>query len=1360
MAIDPVIIPIETPVKGLPELNEGINRLVKFGEAALNSAAGIDTLSASQVKTVETTNLLTKAMLEQARAIAIDNEEIIRQAKLIHGDVTAEGELVAATEAATKATEQQTAATRESISVENIQLDYLEKLRVAQIEGATAAKIGAANYSKFHQTLTQVASTGTPAVLKAATWGILAVGGVAYEAIKTYTSFNKTLVQSITQAGRPLSSLNFLTNSAMQTSKATGIALNDVADIIYRVSSATAGMNDGFGATNKQVAAMSKQIAILGVIGNINGGAPMEQSARVMGALMNANLSGTGTDPKKIAAFIVAMTGAGDVKQSDVIASLGRGILATAAAKNISASSVGSYIDVLTSEGVPGSTAGTYAKTALSLLTAPGAQAAKAMAMIGISAGQLNQILAGKNGITDVAEYLHQQLGKFDASKFNVKYKGQTGVAGATALLENWGVGNIPKSVIAAWATGKLKDLTAAQLGTTESGPNGTAVSGKDWLSTLQNLIITKAFGGSRSAASVLALSNDPSKVAGIQANINRNMTPEALARSKEIAFNTPAAQFARMKQSIMLDLVKIGKALTPPAIMLGKVFTGLADVITKFKPVILGLGIILAKILFTAGKAKLAQFGLGVEGLLGAGALKKRDKLEQRLANLRDEGGFRGRFLQKKLDTVDRFYGGPMNAARIKQEEAAAKENKSAALFGVAGKTSTVIGGLTTRIETLGVSAANTTKAIEGEAIANSAANTTKTVEGEAIANGDGVGGRSLNSRLDKLRKKALKDEEKRLNSENKFMSKAIASSDKQKQKIQNELRYAEQQRIAGMKQYSGPLTKLSLGGVGIAPLTPAEKLMMQEYRTGQMDLRGSNRLHTSAVQSWLHANEYDSSPAAANKSIANMQTHLDMYKYAENAAPAPKVTLAQSLKYRLTGVGVKAAESDVAEVAEKGVLGKVAGGLLGKVGGGLMGMLGGEAGGGLMGMLGGGLSMAGGPMGMLLMSTLGPLMMPLMGKALSGIGHFFGGLFGGGSNPVTAYKPKTNIVGTGFQDANTLNGNILTAEATLEGLKKKIGSGTATDAEFRQFKTLNDQVAGWQQQQKLYTALKGGPLAGAALVAAKKQAKALSTNVAAQIKLLSGNKVDALVGLGYNANPNNKVAQAAIQASLTAAGITGQEATDIKKIMSNSALAPADMTAMIKKRVAAQKSADVQNQINNPLITMSTDPTFFKRVATNSLVANQNKLLTNTKSSRAAYLLTQNYTKGLDKPGEAVAREATFLRAKIQATAAAKADRKAAELMGLKTAAGKQLTEEAGKLEAKAVKLKEAADKVATTNHLSKTTVDALSKAIASGIKSSNVEIGLTAPGLAAAFASAIGVGGMKGLLQTIDSDIKALA
>jgi len=1345
MAEEGVILPVSTPVgdspsnlgkveAGLKGVGDAAETLVpKLDKATQGVAAQTEILDAN----TKATEANTKARKDSIPFTEAEIAAMVEQERAMGGLVSETGELIDVTTKLTETEIRATEVAKANAEANQILADSQEKLKIASIEASSAIGAGQANFGKFYTNMTKMEAMGTPAVLKAATWGAFAVGGIAYEGIKTYAKFNADIVQSITQAGRPLSSMNFLTNTAISTAKSTGVALNDVASIIYRVSSATAGMNGGFGASNKQIADMTKNIATLSVIGGIQGGAPTEQSARVMGALMNTNLAGLGTDPSRIAAFINAMTGAGDVKQSDVISSLGRGILSSAAAKGISASSIGTYIDLLTSQGTPGSTAGTYAKTALSLLTAPGAQAAKALAMVGINTGDLNVMMQKNNGVSAVAQYLHDAMQKFDPSQFNVKYKGLTGAAGATALLENWGVGNIPQSVVKAWSKGILQNMSAADLGTTQSGAidpatgKRTAVTGAQWLNTLENLIITKAFGGSRSAASVLALANDPSKVAGIQANIDKNMTPEALARAKALALSTPQAQFNMMKQTVMSDLLIVGKTLTPIALTLGKAFTGLLGAVTKFKPVIIALGLILTKVILQASASKLASLGKGIFGLTGAAALKRRDKLEERLANLRDGSGLKGRTIQRSLDQMEKRYGKSMRVAEVRQNEQLAKEGKASQIY---SRSTTAVTGFTGAVE-------RATGVIENS------------VMGGGVGGSGSVGGRgptgSSNSRLDKLRAKALKEEEKRLNSENKFMSEAIASSDKQRQKIQDELKYAEQQRVAGMKQYNGPLTKLSLEGVGIAPLSPAEKFMMQEYRTGQMDLHGSDRLHTSAIQKWLHANEYESTPEAANRSLANIQQHLDMYKYAENATPAPKVSLAESLKYRL-GIPEKGIVEDVEKTGlkdlGKDVLSK-ASGLVGKLGGGLLtGGLSDLMGGGIGGLLSGGLGMAGGPIGMMLMSTLGPMMMPLMGKALSGIGHFFGGIFGGGSNAVANYKPPTTTY-TGLQSSQNLQSAILADKATLGNLSTKIANGTATKADYAQFSQLTDQMTLYTNQQKNVYGITGNGSTAVVTAAEKNSARALAKKVAIESNLLSGNKIVSMV---------NTLDVPGELRKLKASGIVGQEAADIKKIFlsGNSA---SDQVAMIKKLVAAQKNADVQSQINDPTRTMSVDPNFFKRVAVNSLVASQQKQ--NIKTGVAQALLGMHYNKNLTQ-GQAVQREGVFLKASLQAQESIKADQLLLQNKNLDASSKNALTKEIVKLGEQQKKYQEAAKNIAGTYHLSQQTISGLSKAIASGVKDSNVEIGLTSPGMAAAFQAALGGGGLKGVMQKIDADIKSKA
>ena len=500
-----------------------------------------------------------------------------------------------------------------NLDEQKAQIAALEKSAAAYAAQGAAAKGAAISGSATFNKLDKISQIATPGILKAATWGILGVGGIGYEAIKTYSKLNAELMQSITQAGRNPNSMPFLTQTAIKTAKQTGVGLNDVANMIYRISSATANMNKGYGATNKQLAQMTKQVANLSVLGGIASGAPMEQSARVMGAIANSNLVGLGVNPAKIAAYVNAVTGAGDIRQSELNSALGRGALSVAAAHGMSANSLGAFIDLLTSKGTPGATAGQYARTAITMLASPSAQGARALAMVGIKPGSINELLAGKGGIVAVAQYLHDALSRFNPTAFNVKYKGATGAAGATALLQNWGVGDIPQAVINAWAAGTLGSQSKDTAGF--GGKSGTT-----WLNTLQNLIITKAFGGSKSSATIDAMLNDPAALAGISAAIARNSSAAVYNRDVQKAMNTPQAQFSRMRQSIMADLVSIGKSLTPAAITLGKILTGVADALGKFKilliPIISTLGVI-AGIALTS---KLAGLAVGGYRVLGAG--------------------------------------------------------------------------------------------------------------------------------------------------------------------------------------------------------------------------------------------------------------------------------------------------------------------------------------------------------------------------------------------------------------------------------------------------------------------------------------------------------------------------------------------------------------------------------------------------------------------------------------------------------------------------------------------------------------------------------------------------------------------
>ena len=682
---------------------------VQTGDAVKNVDAlqvSIDDLTKVMGDNVKTGSKLVKTFADNAKQVSVLGKEVEDLAKIMADSVKATEENTAATMLGAEATEKATTAQRLEAEELRSLIAALKETAVetknvaaADEEMAAASKAASGEKQKAESLLSKIGKLGTPEFLKAATWGALAVGGVAYEAIKHYTSFNAVLTQSITQAGRAPDSLPFLTNEAVSIAKNTGIHLNDVANILYRVSSATASWNNGLGATNGQLAQMATSVANLNLLGGVAGGAPSEQSARVIGAVMNANLPGVGNNAENAAAWVNASVGAGDIKQSEFISAMGRGLLASLSAHKISASSGSSFVDLLTTLGTPGSTAGQYAKTALTLMTAPSSQGSAAMAMIGVSTGQLGALLSQKDGITAAAEYLHQSLQRFNPSSFKETVttknaQGQSvvlsGAAAARAQLEKWATGTLPSKVIDAWAAGKLGSMTAAELGTTKSGANGTAVSGAQWLNTLQNLIITKAYGGSRSSATIDALVNNTGQIAGIQKYIDANSTQTKLKQDIAIANATPQAQFRRMGQTFMGEMVQLGKEITPTALSLSKVLLSVVDGLLKMKfvlvPLVTAIGALAAGALVVKG-ARVLEGGFHLFGAV-SGAFSRG---YGRIAGVGEEGLARTR-PASFFETLSRGTGmfGPasdkMNIAADKMLEAAGISRESSAAGAMGG--------------------------------------------------------------------------------------------------------------------------------------------------------------------------------------------------------------------------------------------------------------------------------------------------------------------------------------------------------------------------------------------------------------------------------------------------------------------------------------------------------------------------------------------------------------------------------------------------------------------------------------------------------------------------------------------------
>ena len=783
--------------------------------------------------------------------------------------------------------------------------------RIAQRQADVTRSLEAQNvgYSTTYKNLTKLESFGTPAVLKAGTWGAFALGGVAYEGIKQYMNFDKLMTQSVTQAGINKKELPWLNQTALDIAKKTGVSLTDMADIIYRAASGTASWNDGLGATKTQLKDVVDMVAKLSVVGNIAGGQATEQSSRVLTSLINAGMKDIGQMSNKNAAnynknavekaaeLYNAAIGAGDIKPSELISAMSRGLMQSAKANGMSARDTLAWVDLMTSMGSTGSVAGTKVTTGINQLANPTQQGAKALAIIGIKPGELQKIMSGnatyqgQSGLYGAVLDLRNKIQVMNPFANYPKYKGAGGKQGAINQLESWGVNQITPEFLSRWMAGKLS-ATDQMFATSQ--------------------ILTKSFGGSKQFATIATLLENPDKLKGILDYFSTHATKKSLDASIQEGMNTPAVQFNKMIRGFQVDLVEIGKAITPAFLKMGKALLGVVDWLTKTKVVLIPLVTVIGGLIVAAGLSKLAGVLRGGYGLIG-GIIKGKNSLFGKLAGEdTTTGRYRtfGRF-SKTRNEFTRM--ADLNAAKIAEKQ---------------GQDILKFGGF---IDEFGA-----------------------IVRGES--RGGGSGGGSLKSKLEK-------DAEKKL------------------------VKEAEQKG-----------------------LSTVEKDLLNKA--------GNNVVSKSAIRTALA----DSKLEGFGKG------------YGKGAKGIIDETFSK-LNFGRGGL-VGDAEKVVSKEAPE-VLEKVGGRFLG---GGLMSGAGDLLGGGLMSgagdLLGGVL---GGPIGMIAMTALAPMITPMIGKALGGLVN----MFGGGKPTVTSPNANTTRVKLtaaqqALQDAqNQLASDMLSGKDTTKDLQ-----------------------------------------------------------------------------------------------------------------------------------------------------------------------------------------------------------------------------------------------------------------------------------------------------------------------------------
>ena len=508
------------------------------------------------------------------------------------------------------------------------------------------------------------------------------VAGAAYAGIRQYMDFNKQMTQTFSQANVELSKQKALTTNVRDIVKETGRNYHDVADALYRVASATSAWHGGKGATTQELTALTRETANLQVLGNLQTGAQSDQASRVIGAIANANLkdfSGI-TNPTKrahaIGAAVNAVVGAGDLRMTDLISALGRGVEASAKSVGVSFKDTGAFIDLLTSRGVSGSSAGTYVAHAFQLLAGSTKQGRDWQAAMGLGSGEMLHIMQSK-GLAPAVETLASHMTQLKSVEY-MRYGGLTGQAAAEKMMIAAG---LDPALVKDWESGALKDPSRR----------------KD-LKAVEQAAMTAMFGGGRQAMPIISLIQATKKGSfqDIVKKVQETSNQATYNKDVKLAMNTPAQQQAQILRKLQDQLISFGSVMQKYWIGALKVVSGILGFMNKFKSIWAELAVIAGGILLATGAKYGAKLAIGVKNSFGAlsyGANRATAAAAERLGgeayaaqrrayitgNAEDAGARRswaGQYAEKNKLAYSQLHQAQIEQVRVANEEIARAES------------------------------------------------------------------------------------------------------------------------------------------------------------------------------------------------------------------------------------------------------------------------------------------------------------------------------------------------------------------------------------------------------------------------------------------------------------------------------------------------------------------------------------------------------------------------------------------------------------------------------------------------------------------------------------------------------------
>jgi hypothetical protein len=471
--------------------------------------------------------------------LAIDRSAAVARASAAANDTLAASNAKVAESAGVTAGA--VATTRDATLVTDAAIIKSTKAKTVAVEDAAKAQNAALN-----------SVANNPIVKKGAL--VLGVGLFAgvYEALKSANQVQAKLTLLSTAAGAATKDLPYFMKGALTISNQYGTSLGSVLDVMYRIKSASVGMN----LSNAQVLSNSKAAVELGVLqGGTMTPSQLDNTARVYGAFENAGLRGAQT-PSQISATVNAAVGAGDVRMNDVIGMIGKGGIQAAQASHMSAADMLGWMDTMTHFGANPQNAGTLVAHAINLLQSGSKMSQEATQMGGIAPGQLAAEIADpKVGLIGAMTTLKNSFHKFNPTDSFPHTASETPKQAAEKLLKSWGI--MTNQEYQAYTTGGY--LTPQQQ------------------QQIQNAMTAKAFGSARQMTPEQTLLMNMMKAQGIITQINQKATPEQYKKDLALAQETPLNQLKIAGNKWKNVLIEIGTALQGPAKIIAHGFSDFA---------------------------------------------------------------------------------------------------------------------------------------------------------------------------------------------------------------------------------------------------------------------------------------------------------------------------------------------------------------------------------------------------------------------------------------------------------------------------------------------------------------------------------------------------------------------------------------------------------------------------------------------------------------------------------------------------------------------------------------------------------------------------------------------------------------